>query len=205
MRMVPPDDPILRERLNPYAYSTPTEIAEHAAPVVAALREAARESWEVFLGLAAPQIGERARVFVLRWPDVAWPNDPRRGVTASGKDDPRLGITAFINPELFERRPHEKERAEAPLHGPALIRYSKRFGGHGPGWAVCGEDCLSLPGVRMAVPRRTVVGVRYISDDGRKRYAVFDKLLAAAVQHEVDHLNGVLISTHPGARPVQEG
>lgn len=55
------------------------------------------------------------------------------------------------------------------------------------------EGCLSLPGVFVAVPRPTRVEVRGRAPGGRRLHFEAGGLLARALQHEVDHLDGVLI------------
>lgn len=55
------------------------------------------------------------------------------------------------------------------------------------------EGCLSLPGIEATVARPARVRVRHLDRDGRERTLVGDGLLARALQHEIDHLDGVLI------------
>jgi peptide deformylase len=56
----------------------------------------------------------------------------------------------------------------------------------------CDEGCLSLPGYKGVVPRSEKVVVKGLDRDGRPvRYHATD-LFAEAIEHEVDHLNGVL-------------
>jgi peptide deformylase len=55
------------------------------------------------------------------------------------------------------------------------------------------EGCLSIPDVRVEIERPSVVTVRYLDRAGKRQALVADGLLATAVQHEVDHLNGKLI------------
>jgi peptide deformylase len=54
------------------------------------------------------------------------------------------------------------------------------------------EGCLSLPGIEATVARPARVRVRHLDRDGRERTLVGDGLLARAIQHEIDHLDGVL-------------
>jgi peptide deformylase len=54
------------------------------------------------------------------------------------------------------------------------------------------EGCLSLPGIEATVARPARVRVRYLDADGRERILTADGLLARALQHEIDHLDGVL-------------
>ena len=52
------------------------------------------------------------------------------------------------------------------------------------------EGCLSIPGEAEDVDRAAVVTVRYLDTDGVEQSIVADELLAIAVQHEIDHLDG---------------
>ena len=54
------------------------------------------------------------------------------------------------------------------------------------------EGCLSLPNQYADVTRPARVKVRYFDETGAKREMEADDLLAACVQHEIDHLDGVL-------------
>ena len=78
-------------------------------------------------------------------------------------DDP---LTALVNPEI-EWRSDESETAE--------------------------EGCLSLPGVHVEVERAARVRVRAQHADGERLEIEADGLTARVIQHEVDHLDGVLI------------
>lgn len=55
------------------------------------------------------------------------------------------------------------------------------------------EGCLSLPEFREKVKRREKVKVKGISPDGREMRLDADGILAIALQHEIDHLNGILL------------
>ncbi len=54
------------------------------------------------------------------------------------------------------------------------------------------EGCLSIPGLRGLVPRPARIGYRGLTPDGRTIEREAGGLHARVVQHEVDHLNGVL-------------
>lgn len=58
------------------------------------------------------------------------------------------------------------------------------------------EGCLSLPGVRIDVSRPTQIVVRAQTDQGEWEEIEADGLLARVFQHEIDHLNGILIIDH---------
>jgi len=92
---------------------------------------------------------------------------PRRLVvldTADEKEEPRQLV--LINPEIV------KLGAEMRLHE---------------------EGCLSIPDIRIEIERPSSVTVRYLDREGKKQELEADGLLATAIQHETDHLNGKLI------------
>lgn len=55
------------------------------------------------------------------------------------------------------------------------------------------EGCLSLPGVTVMVPRAVAITLRYADEKGAKQERRFSGWDARVAQHEVDHLDGVLI------------
>jgi peptide deformylase len=61
------------------------------------------------------------------------------------------------------------------------------------------EGCLSLPGQYADVTRPAQVTVRYTDVEGARRQIEADGLLAACLQHEIDHLDGVLFVDHLSA------
>ena len=61
------------------------------------------------------------------------------------------------------------------------------------------EGCLSLPGQYADVTRPARVTVRYTDETGAKRQIEADGLLAACMQHEIDHLDGILFVDHLSA------
>jgi peptide deformylase len=56
------------------------------------------------------------------------------------------------------------------------------------------EGCLSLPDVRGEVPRHMSITVRYLDREGNERVERKRGLTAGTFQHEVDHLDGTLIT-----------
>jgi peptide deformylase len=54
------------------------------------------------------------------------------------------------------------------------------------------EGCLSLPGQYADITRPARVKVRYLDETGARREIEADGLLAACLQHEIDHLDGIL-------------
>lgn len=99
------------------------------------------------LGLAAPQIGVRKRIFVY---DI--------------DDDPQV----LINPEIVEARGE---------------------------WAY-EEGCLSVPGLAWEIVRPKEIHLRGLDLDGNQVDIEADELLGRVFQHELDHLDGVLLVDH---------
>ncbi len=58
------------------------------------------------------------------------------------------------------------------------------------------EGCLSLPGFYAEVERPTECHINYLDYNGKRKKLEADGLLATCIQHEVDHLNGVLFIDH---------
>ncbi|MBW9112258.1 peptide deformylase [Rhizobium cauense] len=58
------------------------------------------------------------------------------------------------------------------------------------------EGCLSIPDYYAEVERPATVTVKYLDRDGKDQTVEADGLLATCLQHEIDHLNGVLFIDH---------
>jgi len=62
--------------------------------------------------------------------------------------------------------------------------------------AILEEGCLSIPKQTAEVKRPAIVDVRYTDIEGAEKTLRSEGLLAACVQHEIDHLDGVLFIDH---------
>lgn len=114
------------------------------------------------IGLAAPQIGESLRIFVM---DIDF---KREEVTrADGTKDFEL---SEFNPRIFINPVIEKVEGE--------ILYE--------------EGCLSVPGVYEEVKRTEKINVHYQDVQGNKHTIEADGLLSVCIQHENDHLEGIV-------------
>jgi len=58
------------------------------------------------------------------------------------------------------------------------------------------EGCLSIPDYYAEVERPAIVTVNYVDRAGKQQTLEADGLLATCLQHEIDHLNGVLFIDH---------
>ena len=75
---------------------------------------------------------------------------------------------------------------------PPMVLINPEIVSFGAGIDTYEEGCLSIPGVYLDVVRPTVVQVSYRDELGRPQKIKADGLLARCIQHEMDHLNGVL-------------
>ena len=62
-------------------------------------------------------------------------------------------------------------------------------------WAF-NEGCLSIPDVREDVFRHDTITIEYFDEDFNKKTEVFNGLIARVIQHEYDHIEGILFTDH---------
>ncbi|AAP96618.1 peptide deformylase [[Haemophilus] ducreyi] len=58
------------------------------------------------------------------------------------------------------------------------------------------EGCLSIPGYRALVPRKEKITVKALNRQGEEVIYHADDLFAICIQHEIDHLNGIVFVDH---------
>lgn len=75
---------------------------------------------------------------------------------------------------------------------PPLVLINPEIRSFGSGLDTYEEGCLSIPGVYLNVVRPSTVEVHFRDEMGRPRRLKADGLLGRCIQHEMDHLNGVL-------------
>ncbi len=134
-------DPVLREVAKPIE-EIDQEIKDLVSDMVDTIKEANG------LGLAAPQVGESRRIFMVDLSAV----------------DMTATLKVFINPEIIETE------GEIELE----------------------EGCLSFPGIYQKITRSAHVKVRATDLDGSQFEIDADGILARAILHEYDHLEGKL-------------
>jgi peptide deformylase len=134
-------DPVLREKCNPVTVFD-DELRKFTENMFSIMRSAKG------LGLAAPQVGDKRRLFM---------------IDLSGQDFDSEPIV-FVNPEI--------ESAE--------------------GEVTAEEGCLSFPGLFIETSRAKKIKVKYQDVEGEIHRIEATDLAARAIQHENDHLNGVL-------------
>ena len=97
---------------------------------------------------------------------------------------PQVGVSQRVLVIDYER---DEEHAGNPIYmvNPEIIWKSEE--------KVCGEEgCLSVPGQRAEVERYAQVRVRYLDYNGKEQEVLADDFFAIVVQHEMDHLDGIL-------------
>ena len=102
---------------------------------------------------------------------------------------PQIGVSLRL--AVIDLAPDDK-REPIVLVNPEIIARS-------PETATREEGCLSLPGLYADVTRPARVKVRFEDLAGIKREIEGDGLMAACLQHEIDHLDGVLFVDHLSA------
>ncbi|WP_396137763.1 peptide deformylase [Flavobacterium sp.] len=58
------------------------------------------------------------------------------------------------------------------------------------------EGCLSIPDVREDVFRHETITIEYFDENFNKKTEVYDGLIARVIQHEYDHIEGILFTDH---------
>jgi len=61
------------------------------------------------------------------------------------------------------------------------------------------EGCLSIPGIHEDVKRKEHIRITYMNEKGEQREEVYSGIKAWIIQHEYDHLEGVLFTDHLSA------
>jgi len=61
---------------------------------------------------------------------------------------------------------------------------------------VYSEGCLSVPDQYADVERPSIIKAKWLDENGKAHEEVIDGLLAICLQHEMDHLNGILFIDH---------
>ena len=118
------------------------------------------------VGLAAPQIGIPIRLFIVD-------GSPFKEDEGAEEDPKAKGMESFkkvfINPII------ENEEGET--------------------WAF-GEGCLSIPSIRENVNRKEKIYISYYNEEWNLVEEEYDGYAARIIQHEYDHLEGILFTDH---------
>ena len=119
------------------------------------------------VGLAAPQIGKGVRLFVMDSGPMVELDEEDLAELAEGETPEPPIKRAFLNPVMVSET--------------------------GEQWGF-EEGCLSIPGVRELVVRPADIVLRYEDEQRQVHEEAFSGMAARVIQHEYDHLEGVLFT-----------
>ncbi len=152
-----------------YAYGQPVlkKVGEDITPQYPNLQNLISNMWDTMydahgVGLAAPQIGQAIRLFIID--TVQLEKDENPGFVGFKK--------VFINAHKVEET--------------------------GEKWSY-EEGCLSVPDIRGEVLRKPILKLRYLDENFVEHTETFDGVNARVVQHEYDHIDGILFTDHMNA------
>lgn len=136
------------------------------------LKELIRDMWETMyaaygVGLAAPQIGESLRIFIVD----GSPFSQDKSLDLVEQQELRAFKKVFINPEII-----------------SYSGLNESFN----------EGCLSIPDVREDVSRLSTIEIVYYNEKFEKVEEEIRGLAARIVQHEFDHIEGILFTDKLG-------
>lgn len=83
----------------------------------------------------------------------------------------------------------EGERSPLYLANPEIVDSSEEY-------AVYNEGCLSFPGQYSDVERPATLTLRYLDYNNKPQEIEADGLLATCIQHEIDHIDGIVFVDH---------
>ena len=89
--------------------------------------------------------------------------------------------------ELDQQEREQLRKAKMAFINPQLVEES------GDEWTF-EEGCLSIPGINEKVKRPKRITLRYTDIEGNEHTETFDGLLARVIQHEYDHIEGILFT-----------
>lgn len=154
------------------AYGDPVlkKVAQDIEPGHPGLKQLIADMFETMyaasgVGLAAPQIGQSIRLFIVDASPFAEDEDGEPTEDAHLKDFKKV----FINPYIVE-----EEGEEWPFE----------------------EGCLSIPTIREEVKRQPRIVLQYQDENFKEYEEEFEGFAARVIQHEHDHLDGVLFVDH---------
>ncbi len=121
------------------------------------------------VGLSSPQIGKNLRIFSTYLPDSS-------NIVDQGRPDEdekaQAKLATYINPEIVES---SKDHTFGPNPEDPIL-----------------EGCLSIPSLYGPVPRYSWIILRYTTPQLEEKTEKFEGFYARVIQHELDHLDGVL-------------
>ena len=103
---------------------------------------------------------------------------------------PQVGVTKRVI--VIDASGKDEDPAPVKMANPELLYVSEEL------WTY-EEGCLSLPDHYAEVERPTKIKVRYLDENNERQEIEAEEILATCVQHEMDHLDGMLFVDHISA------
>ncbi len=148
-----------------------------------------------------PVLRKRAKSITKDYPDLAQlianMKDTMYGAFGVGLAAPQIGLPIRIF--LVDTSPFSDDDDFSKEEQAKLKTFQKTFINaeilleEGDEWAF-NEGCLSIPEVREDVFRQPKVTIKYQDEDFNEHTDVYDGLIARVVQHEYDHIEGILFT-----------
>lgn len=119
------------------------------------------------------------------------------GAYGVGLADPQIGLSVRIF--LVDTAPFAEDESYSEAERKVLKSFKKTFINpeileeSGEEWAF-NEGCLSIPNVREDVLRKSEIKIRYQDENFETHTHEFNGLIARVIQHEYDHIEGVLFT-----------
>jgi peptide deformylase len=107
---------------------------------------------------------------------------------------PQVGVSKRIL--VLDIKQREAKEGEEPSRGEPLFFINPEVTWESEEQNVYNEGCLSVPDQYAEVERPKKVKIKFLDYHGKEREIEADGLLATCLQHEIDHLDGVLFVDH---------
>jgi peptide deformylase len=121
------------------------------------------------------------------------------GASGVGLAGPQIGLGLRIF--VVDGHQINENLEEGEERNPHLENFKKVFINaqilqeEGTAWAY-EEGCLSIPDIRADVSRKEVVKIKYFDENWQEHTQIFEDMAARIIQHEYDHIEGVLFTDH---------
>ena len=158
-----------------YGHSVLKKVAEDIDENFEALDKLIADMFETMydsngVGLACPQIGKPIRIFIIDTVQLEDDEEEAADKLKKGEEPFNNGVRkAFINPILIEESGKEWDYE---------------------------EGCLSIPDITGDVSRKPKIVIEYYNEKFELLEETYDGMNARVIQHEYDHLEGILFTEH---------
>lgn len=169
LEIVSAPNPVLSQKAKPIA-----KIDKGILSLIEEMKKSLESAADpVGVGLAAPQVGRALKIFI-------------------AKPSLKAKPSVFINPRIISQKKKLSKAASNPVpDGTGSNAGEPESAGRRTRKL---EGCLSLPNIWGEVLRYNEANVEFEDETGKKHNKKFKGFLATIIQHEIDHLNGILFT-----------